>query len=87
MRYTGCTIRLYRSADVDYIVSYDNQWPLKSTMKMYNSMQPQIHYLLRHRIIVTYQKNKSKQKKTIQKSFYTTTNTNEKPMVLSKHTS
>lgn len=69
MRYTGCTIRLYRSSDVDYIVSYDNQWPLKSTMKMYNSMQPQIHYLLRHRIIVTSKKTNPNKKKLYKKVF------------------
>ncbi len=53
MRYLGCQIKFFRSQDIDYIVSYNNQWPLNSNLKMYNSMQPQIHFLQKHRIIVT----------------------------------
>lgn len=69
MRYTGCTLKLFRSADIDYIISYNNQWPLKSNLKMYNSMQPQIHFLMKNRIIVTSKKTNPNKKKPYKKVF------------------
>nr|UGV34432.1 MAG: ORF1 [TTV-like mini virus] len=69
MRYTGTTIKLFRSSDIDYIVSYNNQWPLKSNLKMYNSMQPQIHILQKNRIIVPSKKTAPNKRKPYKKVF------------------
>lgn len=69
MRYLGCQIKFFRSQDIDYIVSYNNQWPLNSNLKMYNSMQPQIHFLQKHRIIVTSKRTNPNKKKPYKKLF------------------
>nr|UGV33974.1 MAG: ORF1 [TTV-like mini virus] len=52
MRYTGCKIKFYQSANVDYVATYSNTWPLKSNLAMYNTMQPSIHLMQKHKIIV-----------------------------------
>nr|UGV42517.1 MAG: ORF1 [TTV-like mini virus] len=69
MRYTGCTLKFYQSANVDYIVTYSTTWPLKSNLKMYNSMQPQIHYLQKNRIIVPSKITKPNKRKNYKKVF------------------
>ncbi len=61
-RYTGCSIKLYQSKDADYVFSYSTQMPMLSTLEMYQSMQPSIHKMLPHHILVpsrqTYPKKK-----------------------------
>nr|UGV38138.1 MAG: ORF1 [TTV-like mini virus] len=61
-RYTGCSIKLYQSKHADYIFSYSTQMPMQSTIEMYQSMQPSIHAMLPHHIVVpsrhTYPKKK-----------------------------
>lgn len=52
VRYTGCKIKLFQSEYVDYTVTYTNQTPMTSTLGMYNTMQPSIHNLMQHRIVV-----------------------------------
>lgn len=69
VRYTGCTLKLYRSENIDYIISYNNQWPLRSNLKMYNSMQPQIHYLQKNRIIVRSKRTTPLNRKPYKKVF------------------
>nr|UGV34486.1 MAG: ORF1 [TTV-like mini virus] len=68
-RYLGCQLKLFRSNDIDYIISYNNQWPLQSNLKMYNSMQPQIHLLQQNRIIVQSKKTAPNKKKPYKKVF------------------
>nr|UGV34831.1 MAG: ORF1 [TTV-like mini virus] len=51
-RYRGTKLRFYQSANIDYIVTYLNSWPLRSNLKMYNSMQPTVHSLHKNKIIV-----------------------------------
>nr|UGV37581.1 MAG: ORF1 [TTV-like mini virus] len=52
VRYTGATIKLYQSKDADYIFSYSTQMPMASTVEMYQSMQPSIHRMLPHHILI-----------------------------------
>ena len=52
MRYKGCKIKFYQSQDTDYVCTYSTTWPLKSSMLMYNSMQPSIHLQQKNKIIV-----------------------------------
>lgn len=67
MRYKGCKIKLYQSEDIDYIVTYSNQWPLRSSMLMYNSMQPSIHLMQKNKIIVPSKKTQRRHKPYITK--------------------
>lgn len=61
-RYTGCSIRLYQAEKADYVFTYSTQLPMTSTMGMYNTMQPSIHNMLQHKILIpsrqTYPKKK-----------------------------
>nr|UGV34114.1 MAG: ORF1 [TTV-like mini virus] len=68
MRYLGCTMYLYQSLNVDYIMTYSNTWPLKSTMLMYNTMQPSIHALQKNKILIP-SKNTWKWKKPYKKVY------------------
>lgn len=69
VRYTGCTLKLYQSQNIDYIVTYNNTWPLQSSLKMYNSMQPQIHYLQKNKIIVPSKITRPNKRKPYKKVF------------------
>lgn len=70
VRYLGCTIKLYQSANVDYVCTYSNTWPLKSSMLMYNSLQPSLHLMQKNKIIVP-SKITQKRKKPYIKKFIT----------------
>lgn len=52
MRYNGCKLKFYQSQDIDYVCTYSISLPLRSNLKMYNSMQPSIHLLQKQKIIV-----------------------------------
>lgn len=45
VRYTGCTMYLYRNATADWLFYYNNQYPMKSDLTMYQSCQPYIMLL------------------------------------------
>lgn len=68
MRYQGCTIKFYQSAQTDYVATYSNTWPLESNMQMYNTMQPSVHLLIKNKIIIP-SKTTSKWKKPYKKKF------------------
>lgn len=57
VRYTGCSIKFYRSLHTDYIVSYSNSLPMAANLDMYQSMHPGIHQLLHHKIIIPRKKD------------------------------
>nr|UGV38962.1 MAG: ORF1 [TTV-like mini virus] len=61
-RYFGCTVKLFQSRFTDYVFSYCTQLPLQSSLAMYNTMQPSIHMMLYHKVIVpsteTYKKKR-----------------------------
>nr|UGV34610.1 MAG: ORF1 [TTV-like mini virus] len=67
MRYLGCRLRLYQSRDADYVVTYSNTWPLESSLAMYNTMQPALHSMQKHKIIVPSKQTKPKKKPYIEK--------------------
>nr|UGV34796.1 MAG: ORF1 [TTV-like mini virus] len=52
VRYSGCKFKFYQSDLTDYIVSFSNQWPLQSNLGMYNTMQPSVHGMLQHKLLV-----------------------------------
>lgn len=68
MRYTGCTIKLYQSENTDYVCTYSNTWPLKSTMAMYNTMQPSMHLMQKNKILIP-SKRTQKRKRPYTKKF------------------
>lgn len=51
-RYTGVTLKLWASERLDYVVTWDNQLPLRSNQDMYHTMHPGLHTLLKNKIIV-----------------------------------
>nr|UGV34231.1 MAG: ORF1 [TTV-like mini virus] len=67
MRYKGCKIKFYQSEDTDYVCTYSTTWPLKSSMLMYNSMQPSIHLQQKHKIIVPSKKTLKRKRPYISK--------------------
>nr|UGV34843.1 MAG: ORF1 [TTV-like mini virus] len=52
IRYTGATMYLYYQENVDYIFAYDNCFPMKASRLTYNSTQPSVMQLMRHRKVV-----------------------------------
>lgn len=52
IRYLGCTITLYYHASIDYIFCYQNNFPMKANKLIYQSTQPSVMQLMRHRIIM-----------------------------------
>nr|UGV33935.1 MAG: ORF1 [TTV-like mini virus] len=67
MRYRGCKIKFYQSADIDFVCTYSNTWPLISNLAMYNTMQPSIHLQQQHKIIVPSKKTSKRKKPYITK--------------------
>nr|UGV35845.1 MAG: ORF1 [TTV-like mini virus] len=61
-RFLGCKLTLFQSENTDYIVSYSNQLPLVSNLAMYNTMQPSLHHMTKHSILVQSKQNKKKRK-------------------------
>lgn len=62
IRYAGVKITLYQSALTDYVFTYNNQLPMQSSLGMYNSMQPSIHLMNRHAIIIPSKKTHTRKK-------------------------
>nr|UGV35155.1 MAG: ORF1 [TTV-like mini virus] len=53
VRYTGCQFKFYKSNNTDYIVSYDNNMPMKSSLDLYETLHPGVHFLLKNKIVVS----------------------------------
>ncbi len=51
-RYLGCTIKIYQSEYTDIIATYSTELPMQSSLGMYNAMQPQIHRLLKNKLVI-----------------------------------
>lgn len=61
IRYTGCTMTLYRAESSDYIFKYYNCYPMYASLEGYNSTQPSFMKLSKnHRIIRCKKHNYSK---------------------------
>lgn len=67
VRYLGCSLKFYQSQDIDYVVTYNTTWPLKSSLLMYNSMQPSIHLMQKQKIIVPSKQTQRRHKPYIKK--------------------
>nr|UGV39014.1 MAG: ORF1 [TTV-like mini virus] len=52
IRYTGCTMYFYYQENVDYIVAYDTNFPMKASRLSYNGTQPSVMQLMRHRKVI-----------------------------------
>nr|UGV34256.1 MAG: ORF1 [TTV-like mini virus] len=53
IRYTGCTIKLFKNSSVDYIATYNNNIQTRANRLLFASTQPSIMALQKHRKIVT----------------------------------
>nr|UGV34908.1 MAG: ORF1 [TTV-like mini virus] len=62
VRYTGCKLKLYRSEEVDYVLSYYTCYPMIDTLHLNNSMQPSIQLMNPDSIIVPSKKTQPKGK-------------------------
>lgn len=60
IRYTGCKITLYKSAEIDYVTVYARCGSLTATEQLYNSCQPSILQLNKHKRIITCKKYNKK---------------------------
>nr|UGV34424.1 MAG: ORF1 [TTV-like mini virus] len=89
VRYTGATIKLYRSESIDYIVSFDNSLPMTASLDMYETMHPGIHGMLKNKIIVTsnkhhhrkpYKKIKIRPPNPLQNKWYFATDISQVPL-------
>lgn len=61
VRYMGCTMYLYRNATADWLFFYNNQYPMKADLTMYQSCQPYIMLLNNKTIVIPckqYNRNK-----------------------------
>nr|UGV39307.1 MAG: ORF1 [TTV-like mini virus] len=61
-RYLGCKFIFYQAENLDYIVTYDTQLPLRSNIDMYQTMQPSMHKMLHHKLIIPSRKTYPKKK-------------------------
>lgn len=61
-RYTGCTIKCYRTESYDYVVNIDDCYPLRATDLMYMSTQPSIMMMTKGSKLITCKKNSYKKK-------------------------
>nr|UGV36004.1 MAG: ORF1 [TTV-like mini virus] len=52
IRYLGCSVKLFRSSNVDYIFVYTRCGDLTATLKTYQACQPSVLMYNKHRIIV-----------------------------------
>nr|UGV37453.1 MAG: ORF1 [TTV-like mini virus] len=60
IKYQGCTIKLWKSINVDYLFSYQNNYPMRASELMYHSTHPQVMLLNnRKKTILCKQHNKS----------------------------
>lgn len=62
MRYTGCKFKIYKPENVDVILTYDNNMPMKSSLEMYETLHPGVHIHMKHKLIVTSKKTTTKGK-------------------------
>lgn len=52
VRYTGLTLTLYQSENLDYIFTYNRELPMTGSLSLYNAMQPYVHLLShKHKLI------------------------------------
>lgn len=57
IRYYGCTIKLYREENIDYLFYYNRQPPMTASLTTYQSTQPTAMLLNKHTVKVACKKN------------------------------
>lgn len=62
IKYLGCTIYLYREAELDYLFQYQRTYPMNATLLKYTSTHPQAMLLHKNTIKVTCKKNNRNKK-------------------------
>nr|UGV39335.1 MAG: ORF1 [TTV-like mini virus] len=62
IRYLGCTITLYRQAELDYLFYYNNEYPMNATLTTYQSTHPSAMLLNKHTLIMTCKKHNRNKK-------------------------
>nr|UGV36009.1 MAG: ORF1 [TTV-like mini virus] len=62
VKYLGCTFKLYYNEAVDYIFHYENQFPMKCSRLCYNSTQPSVMALMKHKKIMPCRKYHTRKK-------------------------
>ncbi|AXQ65766.1 MAG: hypothetical protein [Betatorquevirus homini35] len=61
-RYLGCKMRFYQSPETDYVVTYDNCWPMVDTPLSHADASPGFMLQKKNKIIVPSSNNKRKRK-------------------------
>nr|UGV37014.1 MAG: ORF1 [TTV-like mini virus] len=62
-KYSGCKITLYNSTNVDWLFYYNNSYPMKSDLTMYQSCQPYVMLLNNHTIVIPCKENNNNKRK------------------------
>nr|UGV34917.1 MAG: ORF1 [TTV-like mini virus] len=62
VRYRGCKFRFYQSNDTDYVVKYDNCWPMVDTKYTHADSAPQRMLRAQHKIVVPSRKSQTRKK-------------------------
>nr|UGV37192.1 MAG: ORF1 [TTV-like mini virus] len=62
-KYRGCKITLYNATNVDWLFYYNNSYPMKADLTMYQSCQPYVMLMNRHTIIIPCKDNNNNRKK------------------------
>lgn len=68
IRYCGCTITLYRQAEIDYLFYWNNSYPMTASLITYQSTCPQVMLMNRKTKIMACKKN-NRNKKPYKKIF------------------
>nr|UGV39104.1 MAG: ORF1 [TTV-like mini virus] len=62
VRFLGVNLYCYYLENVDYIIAYQNQFPMKANRLIYNSTQPSVMQLMKHRKIIPCRKYHNRRK-------------------------
>nr|UGV39333.1 MAG: ORF1 [TTV-like mini virus] len=62
IRYSGCTLKLFRPENTDFIFYYQNHYPMQASSLMYTSTQPSIMLLNNRKHIIKCKQNNSQRK-------------------------
>ncbi len=81
-RYTGTTLYLYYSENIDYAFRYQTDYPMNSGKLTYCSLQPSIMMMMHDTILMPSKRTRPNNKKNIE-NIHTTTFSTTNKMVLS----
>lgn len=61
-RFLGCTIKAYQSDTMDYLIRYNNSWPMETNQLTYTSLQPSVFAMLKNTIRIPSKQTLKKRK-------------------------